>query len=532
MGILCVNRTDEGSSMADEGQAEALDGTVRGDIRLEDRVDPETEDRLDAGTPTAAELREINKRFARRPLRAEDVYVLPLYISGTGLDSYGTRQHVSSLRNYKADVSQGDNVPVLAHHGGMSFLGGGSHMDPLGRFFAADLIKHAEPAADRAEQRSWLEGESGSRVLLGKYYKDGGYSLLERAYLLRGTSPNGQDIEDTIRRVEGGTLRDTSIQFTLNPVIAPGSTYLCDVCGLGLFDNRCVHIPLMRYEDPEAPDGVVMATAAIMGARQLEGSLVWRGAFPGAFVARAAAQARAGKLGPQDIAYLEACYGARILGSSYHSLGTQGKGGPAIMGTGTDQERQLDAAVEDERPAAAAEDQELAAEAPAEAPAADAVVVDVETALASAPAPARAAEAELELTALGQALDGLRDLAVATALRAVGTQVRSPEDAVRLLGVLATEAVATRRSLIEACVAERVRARGATGWDPQGYRNRLVRYGLAELEDELRDLTGETATTWQRRRLVPSQIQGRDPEGEEAQERQLSPVEIFSMQGG
>lgn len=506
--------------MADDTQADNLDGTVRGSIRLEERVDEETGDRLDAGTPTAAELRTINKRFARTPLRAEDVYVLPVYISGSGLDSYGTRQHVSSLRNYRADVTDGDNVPILAHHGGMGMLGGGSHMDPLGRFFAGELEKVTVDES-RAGQRGEVAGPDGSRVLLGKHYKDGGYSLLQRAYLLRGTFPNGQPIDDTIRRVEGGALRDTSIQFTLNPVVAPGSHYLCDVCGLNLFDNRCMHIPLMRYEDPETPDGVVMATAAIMGARQLEGSLVWRGAYPGAFVARAAEQARAGRIGPRDVAYLEACYGARIIGSTYYSLGTQKEGRGML-----DEDQ-----AETGQPEAGQEPQEQPV---AEAPAVDVtlpVAIDVETALASAPSPAPARAEAAELVAVGQALEGLRDMAIAAATQAVGVTVRSAEDAVRLLGLLAGEAMATRRTLIEACVDERVRAKGATGWDSTGYRSRLARYSLAELEDELRDLTGETATAWQRSRMVPPQIESRDGADEDG-ERPLSPVELYAMLGG
>lgn len=502
--------------MADEQQD--LDGALRGDIRLEVREDEETGERLAAGVPTAAELKTINRRFARTSLSPEDVYVLPVYISGSGLDSYGTRQDVTSLRNYKRDVTQGDAVSLLAHHGGGSFFGGSTHPDPLGRFFDAELQKLGDADADPNERSlpAYLLGEDGKRTPLGKYYKDGGYALLERAYMLRGTAPNGQDIEDTIRRIEGGVQRDTSIQFTLNPVLAPGAQYTCDICGLDLFDRRCEHIPLVRYPDPNNVDGAVLATAAIKGARQLEGSLVWRGAYPAAFVARAARLATEGRVSATDVARLEHYYGARILGSTYYSLG---KGGNGMA----DEQTQPLGAAEDEQPTEQGQEREVEL----------IPVIDVEVALSAVvdtPAPA-AGSAEQELAAATQALEALRDLAVATAGQATQQTLRSAEDAVRLLGVLAGEAVYARRELIEACVAERVRSRGAAEWDATGYRSRLARFTMLELEDELRDLAGQTATVWSRKRQLPSQLEPRDGNEGDATERKLSPVEVYALQG-
>jgi hypothetical protein len=276
-----------------------------------------------------------------------------------------------------------------------------------------------------------------------------------------------------------------------------------------------MHIPLVRYEDPSKPDEVVLATAAVKGARQMEGSLVWRGAFPAAFVARAARVYAEGQLSGQDAARLEHYYGARIIGSAYYSIGKGGKG--------MDENERT----EPDAVPAGAEVETTETVTTLE------VTIDVPTALAAvaaaAPAPAQT-NADEQLAATTQALEALRDLATSTAATRAGVAIGNPEDAVRLLGVLAGEAVYARGTLIEACVGERVRARGATDWDSQGYRSRLTRFTLPELEQELQDLSGQTASVWSSQRQIPSQVGQRDG-AEEATERQLSPVELFALRG-
>jgi len=511
----------------DTQSAEDYQGQLRATILAERREDPDTGETLDAGAPTQAELRTINRRFARRSLSAEDVYVLPVYMSGTGLDSHGTHQDLTSLRNYKRDVTQTDAVPMLAHHGGL--LGG--QLDPIGRWFAAAVQKLEQPAGgalewnERQERYLLLVDEQGQRALLGKHFKDKGYALHETGYMLRGTSPNGQPVEDLIRRVDGGTQRDTSIGFTLNPAVAPGAHYLCDICGLDLFDRRCAHIPLLRYQDPYNSEQTVLGTAAVVGARQVEGSLVWRGSYPGAFVARAARLYAEGQVAQQDVALLEHYYGARIVGSGYISIP---KGAEAMADERTEDQEQPEAEAaegerQDEQPAAADAGSLLErAQEPEAEPAEDEVEDE------------RVETLERDLAAAEEAEQALREQISAT-LRSTGLEApNDPQDAVRMLGVLAAEGMHSRSQLVEACVQERVRADGATSFDGDAYRQRLSRLPIAELEDELRDQAGASGSAWTLARQTATEIRQRAAEeaGDgQPQERQLTAAELFSLRG-
>lgn len=509
--------------------ADEYKGQIRATILAGAREDPETGERLQSGAPTDAELRVINKRFARATLSAEDVYVLSVYMSGTGLDSYGTHQDLSSLRNYRQDVTRTDAVPILSHHGGYM----GEYMDPIGRWFAASVDKLDQGGErelliyDSGRERYILPGadDAGGRYMLGKHYRDQGYSLLETGYLLRGASPNGRPIEDVIRRVDGGTLRDTSIGFTTNPAIAPGAFYRCDVCGLDLFDRRCAHIPLLRYQDPYSADQTVLATATVMGARQAEGSLVWRGSYPGAFVARAARLYGEGQVATQDVALLEHYYETRILGSRYISIPKGADTMPPELEAG----RELDEGQErDSVPAAADADSLLERAQDPEQP---------ETAERDEPEGPDVETLERDLAAATAAAEAIRDQVAAT-LATVGLEPpRDPQDAVRMLGVLAAEGMYSRGQLVDACVAERVRATegGGAGFDADAYRKRLGRLPIQELQDELRDQAGASGSAWTPARQIATDIRQRQAEDQAeeaaAQPRTLTAAEIYSLRG-
>lgn len=500
---------------------------VRATVVTETRVDPDTGQEIESGQPTRAELREINKRFARKPLSPERVYILPVVMSGTGIDSYGTHQHISSLRNYREDVRTTDAIPMLLNHGHGS-------IEPVGRWFAAKMLR-VDKEARTDNGRAYLDtvGTDGRelRQYLGKHYQDTGYRLQETGYLVRGTSPNGSATEDLIERIDAGIQRDTSIQFTLNPALAVGSYYGCDVCGLNLFDSRCEHIPLVRYEDPYEPDSTVMATASIVNARQVEGSLVWRGAYPHAFIERASRLFESGAVGSRDIAFLEHTYGARIRSARVYSYGKE-------IGTTMDTERAEQTAAE---PQEDVEQTEPEAQPQKRATEPEAPVFDVAQTLERAtepelddsnnaelePEPVDVEALEREIETLRQEYSALADQISASVIALGVAAPERAEDSIRVLGVLASEGVASRTKVIGACVEERVRARGS-GFDSAAYRSRLARFTLEELEQERADLVAESRSAWSAERQTEPEIERR--EGAQPSAR-LTSAQIYALRG-
>src|SRR4051812_6556038 len=73
------------------------------------------------GAPSAADLRAINK-LARRPVRAEDVYVFDCIPSNDQLDAYYTHMGATSLRNYAKDAKAGNVALMNSHRTGGGFF--------------------------------------------------------------------------------------------------------------------------------------------------------------------------------------------------------------------------------------------------------------------------------------------------------------------------------------------------------------------------------------------------------------------------
>lgn len=512
-----------------------LGGQLQAHVVPRAEEDPDTGEALQVGEPTAAELSAINKRFALRgaPLKREDVYVLDVAMSGSGVDSHGTWQHTSSLRNYRNDVVGTNEVVMLRHHGGGGMFSGMALPDPIGRWFNARLVKGeastpsrqvGEDASGQPVVRHYVEVpdpryDDGRmvRVAMGRNYSDQGLTLMETGYMLRGSAPNGQDTSELVGRINAGVQRDTSIGFTMNPAVAPGAMYRCDVCGHDLFDRRCEHVPLLRYADGE---DVVMATASIVNAHQMEGSLVWRGSYRGAFVQRAATLARAGKVSSRQVQLLEHAYGARILGS------------PTLFSIPSER-NEGDTMGNEVQPAADVQDILLRAATAGNVTLGQAAPAD---------------QLQEQLATLRSELDGLAGQAQAQ-VQALGlTAPTAVQDCLRVLGALAQEGLDARKALVDHCVAERVRSRGAEGWDEAVYRKRLAKLDLDDLRDEARDQGG--AAPFTAGRVVPTQVKTRrqaDLEdetgqptvaGDEGQEagaadaaRRLSHVELASLVG-
>ena len=151
------------------------------------------------------------------------------------------------------------------------------------------------------------------------------------------------------------------------------------------------------------------------------------------------------------------------------------------------------------------------------------------TAPASEPPDVETLERELE-DAREQA-QALRDQ-ISAVMTAVGVDApESSQDAVRMLGVLAAEGIHSRGHLIDACVEERVRAQGAAEFDSQGYRTRLTRLPIAELNDELRDLAGISGSVWTHQRQTATDIRRRTEADEQPPERILTAAELFALRG-
>lgn len=206
----------------------------------------------------------INSRHARVPLSADDIYVHSAVMSTDALDSYWSRMHASSLRNFAEHA--GDGRAFLHSHLTRNL--------PLGHTF---------------------EGA----------YEDTGTDRRANAgiYMLRASTLSGVSTDEMDRAIGAGTVRDVSVGFS-------GGKNICDVCGNDLRDwENCPHIPGTTYR---TKDGVV-ATYTIHEATLRELSGVYEGATPGAMFSRAALdKAERGVfekfIGAREVALLEDHY--------------------------------------------------------------------------------------------------------------------------------------------------------------------------------------------------------------------------------
>ncbi len=445
------------------------------------------------GAPDEAQLAKINA-LARSPLAAEGVYAFPIIISTDKLDSWGTRMHESSLRNFARDA-QG-SLPWMNSH-------------RTGGFFRTAELPHG-------------------RIFDGEFVSDGQRQMVrEMVYMQRGIELNGQGNDDLIAALDGGTVRETSVGFDIRPPLAPDGRYECSICGRNLFDPACAHIPLMWYAADGTPAqqnaaGAVLAFAWVMNAHQVEGSMVWKGATPGAVVEKA--RAHAVELGEENVKRLEQAYGVRLFdeeGTPIKSAeGTEAReeeviqpvsNGTASNGTASNGNETGTASDGNETGTApVAEEAPPEPNAPGERTLRLADVVEqvraVDGALADQVNEAGA------ITPLIERLDVLRESArqaeqeteqAAHALVAAEARASDLEherdllaDRVQALTPAAAEGRAWREDLIRQAVEARVRAQG-NAFDAEGYRATLrgaevayIRSEIAAHEKAARELFG------------------------------------------
>jgi hypothetical protein len=400
-----------------------------------------------AGGPvTDAQLALINK-FAASPLGADNVYVFPVIISTDKLDSYGTHMDETTLRNFAQDARAG--LPFMNSHRTGGFFSGAEL--PHGKIFDGEFVADAE----------------GKRVR-------------EWAYLQRGIALNGQGNDDLIAAMSGGTVGSVSVGFATRAPLAPNAWYKCDICGANLLSSACAHFPLLWYDEknnvvPPNTQGAKMATAAIIEAHQIEGSMVWMGATPGAIVEKA--RSMAGSLGAEAVKTLEDAYGVRLMGDNpaaysrkscddYHkefigALAESVRGIDSILATKIEMTGVPDPLID--RLVQVTEWMRDSSEADSRA---KAVIVESEQ------WHKRVTELETALCDCGKRREALED----------STEFLRAELAE--LGELAEEGRAYRADLIERAVIARVRAQG-NSFDADGYREALGKSDLDYIKSEI-----------------------------------------------
>lgn len=199
-------------------------------------------------------------------IKPEDIYIFRAEISNGNLDSYFTRMHESSLRNYAEDALVGIALQNSHRHNELPF----------------------------------------GKSLYGAY--DDGRTFAD-FYTIRDLNLNGVNTDDLIRGIEAGIVQKVSIGFF-------GGTFECSVCGHDLWSKDCTHVPGLRYENN-------IAYAWVRDAHLAETSVVYEGATPGAAILKAQQEAEAGRLRPDAAAIIEARY--RIKLPAAQRIWTPGK---------------------------------------------------------------------------------------------------------------------------------------------------------------------------------------------------------------
>lgn len=230
---------------------------------------------LAAGAPSGDELKAINGRVALTPQRAEDLFVWALQISSTDVDSHGTWMHRSSLDNYEAGANRSRGYPYLRHHN--------TRGDEMGRVFQGVLVAGEAPPPLPAGAIPFARDVAIFRDPVEPM------RLIEKVFTRRDLA----GATDLLARLESGISASNSIGFGVYTPAEPGSMLECDICLCDLFEFRdgsylCPHIPGYDYEVPRGDGDAqriyhVVATAAVINARQREASGVYLGSTPGTY---------------------------------------------------------------------------------------------------------------------------------------------------------------------------------------------------------------------------------------------------------
>lgn len=228
------------------------------------------------GPPSKDQL-ELIKTHVVDPsiLDTNEPYIWSAEVSNQNVDSYFTRMHKSSLKNYAADAIAGLSFMNSHRTGGRSVA-----ELPLGRSFDAKFTDGVNARTD------------------------------ETFYTLKDLNLTGLSTNDFINGMRSGVVRDVSIGFY-------GGEYRCSICNRDwMNDWDCPHWPGTEYsiKDKDGKDTgeKQLAILWIHDAHQAEVSAVYDGACPGAMISRTQGMLEAGLIKPQMARTLELQYRMKL----------------------------------------------------------------------------------------------------------------------------------------------------------------------------------------------------------------------------
>ena len=173
--------------------------------------------------PNAEELGLINKSFAKKELKVEDVYVLDNISAANNKTTTSYFSHLGDdmIQAFNANVNARAENPKAPLIG---FMFGHNHASiPSGTLFKSEL---SEVPVEGSEEKA--------------------LHFRPSVFMLKNLNVAGLNTDDYVKAYEGGLTEDVSVSFM-------ASSYICDLCGKDMRDWACPHIP-GRFHNT-APEG-------------------------------------------------------------------------------------------------------------------------------------------------------------------------------------------------------------------------------------------------------------------------------------
>jgi hypothetical protein len=211
--------------------------------------------------PTPEELGIINTNFAKKELKAEDIYVFDLMAANSKtVTSVFSKLGPDMIEAFHANV-QGRQTSPEAPIIGFLF-GHNKEMIPSGTLFQSKL-EIEQPA-----------GEGAQKVLTFK----------PSVYMSKNLNVAGINTDEYIRAYEAGHTEDVSVGFI-------AGSHICDICNNDVRSWSCQHIPGRVYNLSQDPEKPIMKQATYTVHQGMHKKLnlaevsgVYKGALPGAKV--------------------------------------------------------------------------------------------------------------------------------------------------------------------------------------------------------------------------------------------------------
>jgi hypothetical protein len=201
--------------------------------------------------PSTFELGLINRHFAKKELKVEDVYILDIDAAdSTTLTAYHSRLGEDMVRGFYADVTSRHTNPQAEIVGFL--LGHDKSKIPIGTLFNANLV----------EDRSTTPGKLSFKPMV---------------HMVKGL----QATDEYVKSLEAGHTEAVSVGFQ-------AGSYLCDLCGNDVRGWNCDHMPGAEYNMAKDGEPPMIKTATytvhqgkVKSRNLIELSGVYAGAMPG-----------------------------------------------------------------------------------------------------------------------------------------------------------------------------------------------------------------------------------------------------------